>query len=67
MRERLVGVGHAVGVLPFFTALPRLLEASSNSPDSLSSIVCSERSRALPMIQRIASAWPRSVRTSTGT
>ena len=50
----------------FLTAVPRLFDASMSSPESRSSMVCSERERELPMSQRMASAWPRSGRTSTG-
>src|SRR6185503_19444674 len=51
----------------FFTAFPRLFDASSSSAESRSTIVFSLRSRAAAMIQRIPSAWRRSLRTSTGT
>jgi hypothetical protein len=51
----------------FLTALPRFEAASINSPDSRPAMVFSERLRAAEMSQRIASAWARSVRTSTGT
>jgi hypothetical protein len=48
-------------------ASPRSLAASSSSAASFSCMVLPERERAYWMIQRIASAVPRSPRTSTGT
>src|SRR3546814_5252481 len=51
----------------FFTALPRLFDASSNSPERRADIVFSLRERAAAISQRMASAWERSGRTSTGT
>ena len=51
----------------FLTALPRLLAASSSSADSRADIVVSLRLRAAVISQRMASAWARSGRTSTGT
>src|SRR5665811_2191509 len=51
----------------FLTAFPLPFDASSSSAESRSVIVFSLRSRAAVMIQRMPSAWRRTVRTSTGT
>ena len=67
MREGAVGVRHRWVSSRFLTAVPRLLAASSSSPDRRSTMVFSLRLRAAAMSQRMASACRRSVRTSTGT
>src|SRR6266850_357090 len=51
----------------FFTAVPRLLAASSSSAASFSDMLRSARRRAAPITQRMASDVRRSGRTSTGT
>ena len=51
----------------FLTALPRFFEASISSPERRADMVFSVRPRAAVISQRMASAWARSGRTSTGT
>jgi hypothetical protein len=67
MRERPVGLGHAVRVLALLDGVSPAVGCIEQLGREPLVIVFSLRSRAAEMIQRMPSACRRSVRTSTGT
>jgi hypothetical protein len=67
VRECLVCVGHAVGVVALLDRRALAVERVEQLPASLSAIVFPERERADEISQRIASETRRSPLISTGT
>ena len=67
MREGAIGFGHLVGVFALLDRVAAVVGGVENLAERRPVMVGSLRPRAAVMIQRIASARERSVRTSTGT
>jgi len=67
VRERFIGVRHAMSVFAFLDGAPRFSAASMSSCAKRTAMLFSERDRAASIAQRIASVSRRAARTSTGT